>query len=101
MGTKKDKEKPAKKAKVKKSDQEIKREVIEIVSNLSKIPKEKVEKYNSENFTDLGMDSFALVEIVFAIENTFDISIPQDSLAKVKNLDDLVALIQKLLKKNG
>ena len=47
------------------------------------------------------MDSFALVEIVFAIENTFDISIPQDSLAKVKNLDDLVALIQKLLKKNG
>jgi acyl carrier protein len=101
VSEKNNKEKSAKKAKSKKQDKDIKKEIIEIVSNLSKIPKEKIERCNSENFTDLGMDSFALVEIVFAIENTFDISIPQDSLAKVKNLDDLVALIQQLLKKNA
>jgi acyl carrier protein len=95
------KEKTVKKAKAKTQDRDIKKEIVEIVSNLSKIPKEKIEKCNSENFADLGMDSFALVEIVFAIENTFDINIPQDSLAKVKNLDDLTALIEQLLKKNA
>lgn len=78
----------------------VREEIIEIVSNLSKIPKDKIEKYNSENFSELGMDSFALIEIIYAIENAFDINIPQDSLAKVKNIDDLVELITQLTKKN-
>ncbi|MFA5008427.1 MAG: acyl carrier protein [Candidatus Omnitrophota bacterium] len=80
---------------------DIKVEVIEIISNLGKIPKENIEKYNKESFTELGLDSFSLVEIIFAIENKFEIDIPQDSLATIKNLDDLVALIQKLSKKNA
>ena len=80
---------------------DIKAEVVEIISNLAKIPKENIEKYNKESFTEIGLDSFALVEIVFAIENKFEIDIPQDSLTTIKSLDDLVALIQKLSKKNG
>lgn len=78
-----------------------KAELIEIVSNLSKIPKENIEKYNDRSFTELGIDSFSLVEIIFAIENKFEIDIPQDSLATIKSLDDLAALIQTLSKKNG
>lgn len=80
---------------------DVKAELIEIISNLSKIPKENIEKYNDRSFAELGIDSFLLVEIIFAIENKFEIDIPQDSLATIKSLDDLTALIQKLSKKNG
>ncbi|MBU2103005.1 MAG: acyl carrier protein, partial [Candidatus Omnitrophica bacterium] len=69
--------------------------------NLAKLPKDKMLQYNRENFTDVGLDSFTLVEIVFSIENTFDIDIPQDSLPGIKNLDDLISLIEELVKKRG
>ncbi|MDD5583920.1 MAG: acyl carrier protein [Candidatus Omnitrophica bacterium] len=80
---------------------EIRKEVLEIVSNLAKLPKEKIEKYNKDDFNELGLDSFTLVEIDFSIENTFDIDIPQDSLPGIKNFNDLVTLIQTLVKKRG
>jgi len=33
----------------------------------------------AENFDDLGIDSLSLVEIIFDIEEAFDITIPQDN----------------------
>lgn len=33
----------------------------------------------AENFDDLGIDSLSLVEIIFDIEEAFDIKIPQDN----------------------
>ena len=33
----------------------------------------------AQNFDDLGIDSLSLVEIIFDIEETFDITIPQDN----------------------
>tara|TARA_B110001454_G_C12461588_1_gene326404 strand:+ start:300 stop:566 length:267 start_codon:yes stop_codon:yes gene_type:complete len=33
----------------------------------------------TQNFDDLGVDSLSLVEIIFDIEETFDITIPQDN----------------------
>ena len=74
----------------------IKQEVIETVSNLTKIPKEDIDPTLS--FRDTGLDSFALVEVVFAIENKYDITFPQESLLEITTVDEFVAFIEKLLK---
>ncbi len=44
--------------------------------------------------TDFGLDSLALVELIFAIEEHFDIEIPDH--ADIKNLKDLATLIDEL-----
>lgn len=96
--------KPKTKAKVKskskdRSDEEIKNEIVEIISNLGKIPKERIDL--KEHFTAAGLDSFTIIEIIFAIENKFEIDIPQDSLASIQNVGQLVELTKQLLEKRG
>jgi len=75
------------------------KEIIKIISKLTKITEDTIDKNSSVHFTESGIDSFALVEVVFEIENKFEISIPQDSLISVKNVDDLVKLVVKMRKK--
>lgn len=75
------------------------KEIINIISKLTKISEDTISKNSNVHFTESGIDSFALVEIVFEIENKFDVSIPQDSLISVKNVDDLVKLVAKLRNK--
>jgi acyl carrier protein len=87
------------KSKLKLTDEEIKKDVIEIISNLSKIPKERIDL--KEHFTAAGLDSFTIVEIIFAIENKFEIDIPQDSLSGIQNVGELIELIKQLLEKRG
>ena len=72
----------------------MKSEVREIISNLTQIPKEEIN--SKEFFTDAGIDSFSLVEIVYAVENKYEIDIPQNKLVEVHNLDDLIELIRNL-----
>ena len=48
----------------------------------------------------LDVDSLRLIEIAFAVEDEFGITMPQDQAAiraRVKNLSDLAALIEELL----
>lgn len=42
---------------------------------------------------ELGADSLDLVEIVMAIEDDFDIEIPDDAISAMHNMGDLVAFI--------
>ncbi|MFA5271034.1 MAG: acyl carrier protein [Candidatus Omnitrophota bacterium] len=74
-------------------------EIVEIISNLGKIPKERIDL--KEHFTAAGLDSFTIIEIIFAIENKFEIDIPQDSLASIQNVAQLVELTKQLIKKRG
>lgn len=90
---------PAKAEKPKLSS--VRAEIVEIICNSTKISRETIEKYSKEPFSQSGLDSFALVEIIYAIENRFAIDIPQDSLITVKNLEDLVVLVMRLNQKNG
>jgi acyl carrier protein len=54
-------------------------------------------------FEDLGLDSLALVEVVFGIEETFDISIPfnanepNSSEFDISNVGQIVAGVKQLL----
>lgn len=45
---------------------------------------------------DLGADSLAAVEIIMALEDEFDISVPEDASKDIKTVRDLVRLVESL-----
>lgn len=92
------KERSEKKENLSAASGEERKEIINIISKLTKISKDVIAKSSGTHFTESGIDSFALVEIIFEIENKFNVSIPQDSLISVKSVDDLVGLVAKLQK---
>lgn len=46
---------------------------------------------------DLGADSLDIVELVMAMEETFDIEIPDDDAEKIQTIGDVVAYVKKRL----
>ena len=44
---------------------------------------------------DLGIDSLDAVELVMALEDEFDIKIPDEELGKMKKVSDIVGCIEK------
>jgi acyl carrier protein len=43
---------------------------------------------------DLGLDSLAMIELLFKIEETFDLEIPNDDLSKITTVGDVVAYVE-------
>ena len=60
-----------------------------------RIPVESV-TIDSE-FQQLGIDSMDAVEILFALENEFDINIPDDEVRSVRCVRDMCVGVEKLL----
>jgi acyl carrier protein len=75
------------------SDELIQR-VLKVIATSKRIPLETV-TIDSE-FQQLGIDSMDAVEILFALENEFDISIPDDEVRAVRNVRDMCAGVEKL-----
>ena len=49
----------------------------------------------SKSFTeDLGADSLAIVELVLALEENFDVKIPDDEVDKIKTVGDAINYIK-------
>ena len=62
---------------VKFTDEEITRKVIDIVAEQTMIESKEVTLQSTPD--ELGIDSLGLVEIVFAIEETFDVTVPYNA----------------------
>ena len=43
---------------------------------------------------DLGLDSLDAVELAIAVERKFDIEVPEEALAKLKTVADMLALVE-------
>ncbi|SHE73523.1 acyl carrier protein [Alkalibacter saccharofermentans] len=72
----------------------IKEKVIEIlVDELGVDAEEVVESANIQD--DLGADSLAIVEIVMAFEDEFDIKIPEEDAAKMITVKDIIDYLEK------
>ncbi len=69
--------------------------VLKVIAASKRIPAEKV-TIDSE-FQDLGIDSMDAVEILFALENEFDISIPDEEVRTVRNVRQMVEGVGKLV----
>jgi acyl carrier protein len=76
------------------SDELIQR-VIKTMAASKRIPVESI-SIDSE-FQQLGIDSMDAVEILFALENEFEINIPDDEVRNVRNVRQMCEGVEKLV----
>ncbi|MGC9948958.1 MAG: phosphopantetheine-binding protein [Bryobacteraceae bacterium] len=76
------------------SDELIER-VRKVIATSKRIPEDRVTVDSA--FEELGIDSMDAVEILFALENEFDISIPDEEVKTVRNVRQMVEGVERLL----
>lgn len=76
------------------SDELIQR-VIKVIAATKRIPIESVTA--DSDFVQLGIDSMDAVEILFALENEFDVSIPDDEVRSVRGIRQMCEGVERLL----
>jgi acyl carrier protein len=84
---------------------DVSQRVAQIIAEQAMLDPEAIKPETT--FEDLGLDSLALVEVVFGIEETFDISIPfnanepNSSEFDISNVGQIVAGVKQLLAAKG
>ena len=76
------------------SDDLIQR-VLKVIATSKRIPLETVTI--DGDFQQLGIDSMDAVEILFALENEFDISIPDEEVRSVRSVRHMCEGVERLL----
>jgi acyl carrier protein len=74
---------------------EIQQKLIDIVRQEKDIPDDKLTPETV--LADAGVDSLDALTILFAIEETFHISIPDDKARAIKTFGDMVTVVQELV----
>jgi acyl carrier protein len=69
--------------------------VIKVIANTQHLPVESIAI--DKSFADLKIDSLDGMNILFALESEFDISIPDDLAVEIKSVREMVEGIQKLV----
>ena len=75
---------------------EIFNAVVQIVSETKKLPPQTIKSQST--FEELGVDSLDGLNIFFAVEQCFDVSIPDEEAQKLQTIGEVVRGIQQLLK---
>jgi len=78
------------------SRQEVLEEVKRIVSGVVSMPPEQIRETDALH-TDLGCDSLDDVEIVMEVEETFDISVPDEQAQGIRTVGDIADGVVRLL----
>lgn len=73
--------------------------VIQAISKVKEIPEAEIKTESS--FEELGVDSLDAIEILFELEEEYDISIPTEKLQGLEKVQDVVDGVQKLLDGEG
>jgi acyl carrier protein len=69
--------------------------VLEVIAKTQHLPLESITI--DKTFAELKIDSLDGMNILFAVESEFDISIPDDQAAAIKSVREMVEGIQKLV----
>lgn len=77
------------------SSEELTQRVLNAIATSKRIPLEQV-TIDSE-FEQLNIDSMDAVEILFALENEFDINIPDEEVREVRNVRQMVEGVARLV----
>jgi acyl carrier protein len=77
----------------------IEARVIRVIATTQDLPVEVVTP--DKSFAELNIDSFAGINIVFELENEFDISIPDEGAQTMRSVNNAVAGVRQLLKEKG
>jgi acyl carrier protein len=70
-------------------------EVLDVIAETQRMPREKITL--DGRFEELGMDSMDAVNILFALEEKFDITIPDEAAKQIRNIREMVDGVQKLV----
>jgi acyl carrier protein len=74
---------------------ELAARVIQVIAKTQHLPPESITI--DQTFAELKFDSLDGMNIMFAIENEFDISIPDDQAVQIKSVREMVDGIEKLI----
>jgi acyl carrier protein len=74
---------------------ELTERILNVIATSKRIPVEQV-TIDSE-FQQLGIDSMDAVEILFALENEFDINIPDEEVRHVRNVRQMAEGVERLI----
>jgi len=69
--------------------------VIQVIAKTQHLPPESITI--DQTFADLKFDSLDGMNILFAVENEFDISIPDEQVPQIKSVREMVEGIAKLV----
>jgi acyl carrier protein len=70
-------------------------EVLDVIAKTQRIPREKITL--DGRFEELGMDSMDAVNILFALEEKFDITVPDEEAKKIRSIREMVEGVRKLV----
>jgi acyl carrier protein len=71
---------------------ELQAKLIQLISDQLNVDVSKIEP-SSHFIKDLGADSLDTVEMVMAIEETFELEIPDDIAEQIKTVEDAIRLV--------
>tara|TARA_B100000886_G_C20426844_1_gene494586 strand:- start:10042 stop:10302 length:261 start_codon:yes stop_codon:yes gene_type:complete len=75
--------------------------IIEIIASFSPVDREKITL--ETNLTDIEIESLEFVELVFQLEEEFDVSIPYNAneVGKFKNVEDIVFQVSSIIEEQN
>src|ERR1700689_608909 len=77
------------------SNEELTRRVLRIIAETQR--KDPAQVTIDSSFEELGIDSMDGVNIVFALENEFDINVPDEEVKTIRNVRDMVEGVRTLV----
>jgi acyl carrier protein len=75
--------------------EELTQRILKVIADSQKLPPEKVTI--DSTFEELGIDSLDGVNILFALENEFNINIPDEGVQSLRTMRQMVEALDKLM----
>jgi acyl carrier protein len=75
--------------------EELTKKVIQIIADTQRMPVDKITP--DSTFQELGIDSLDGINILFALENEFNINIPDDAAQTIRSVREMIEGVQKLI----
>ena len=73
--------------------EELTKKVIQIIADTQRMPVDKITP--DSTFQELGIDSLDGINILFALENEFNINIPDDAAQTIRSVREMTEGVQK------
>lgn len=74
---------------------DITEKVLDLIASTKRMPREQVSA--TSTFAELGLDSLDAINLIFEIESTFNISVPDAVANSVNSVPQVVEELRKLL----
>src|SRR5580658_4842645 len=81
------------------SQEELTRRILRIIAETQR--KDPAQVTIDSSFEELGIDSMDGVNIVFALENEFDINVPDEEVKSIRSVRDMVEGVRTLVEQRN